>query len=62
MTESVKCAVCGKTVLKTAALSLAHQGQTFYACGPGCRDKFTKNPAKYAKAPKAPSGGTPQKP
>lgn len=61
MTESVKCAVCGKTVLKTAALSLAHQGQTFYACGPGCRDRFTKNPAKYAKTPKAPPTG-PQKP
>lgn len=61
MTESVKCAVCGKTVLKTAALALAHQGQTFYACGPGCRDKFTKNPAKYAKTPKVPPTG-PQKP
>jgi len=57
MTEQVKCVICGRSVDKARAHAVVHQAQTYYACGPGCRDRFTRNPTKYVKA--APKGPTP---
>ncbi len=42
--------ICGMMVdPKFAAGSSTHNGKTYYFCGLGCKAKFDKNPAKYAK-------------
>ena len=47
--------VCGMTVNPATAKggSLEHAGTTYYFCSPGCRQKFEKEPGRYAN--KAPS-------
>ncbi|MBI4333205.1 MAG: YHS domain-containing protein [Chloroflexi bacterium] len=43
--------VCGMEVVRAKAeesgLTVEHSGQTFYFCGPGCKDKFLKDPAQF---------------
>jgi len=42
--------ICGMMVdPKFAAGSAIYMGKTYYFCNPGCKAKFDKNPAKYAK-------------
>lgn len=50
--------VCGMTVKKASAkATFDHQGQTYYFCSAGCKDRFAKEPDKYlAKA--APAAGS----
>jgi xanthine dehydrogenase accessory factor len=44
--------VCGMSVAAVAAsLQAEHAGRTWYFCGPGCRQAFLDNPARYADAP-----------
>jgi xanthine dehydrogenase accessory factor len=31
-----------------ASLHLEHSGQTWYFCGPGCRQAFAADPERYA--------------
>lgn len=41
--------VCGMDVEPgKAAAAAVYRGQTFYFCSTSCRDKFEKDPAKYA--------------
>jgi Cu+-exporting ATPase len=49
--DAVKDPVCGMTVdpAKAAGASV-HAGKTHYFCSASCRDKFEKEPAKYAAA------------
>jgi len=50
--------VCGMAVDPTTTRggSLDHGGQTYYFCSAGCREKFSKDPARYVhKAPSAPA-------
>ena len=50
--SGIKDPVCGMTVdLRKAAAATVHGGQTYYFCSTSCRDKFEKEPAKYAAAP-----------
>jgi YHS domain-containing protein len=44
--------VCGMDVdpAKAAGASV-HAGKTYYFCSTSCRDKFEKEPARYATAP-----------
>lgn len=40
--------VCGMEVaVSSATAGLQHEGQTWYFCGPGCRQAFADNPARY---------------
>lgn len=40
--------VCGMTVSIAGARELvAHEGRTYYFCGPGCRRRFEADPARY---------------
>jgi xanthine dehydrogenase accessory factor len=40
--------VCGMTVAAVpASLHLEHDGQTYYFCGPGCRQAFADAPGRY---------------
>lgn len=62
MTEQVTCVVCNKPTPKLSAIAVPHQGKTFYACGPACRQQFAGNPMRYAQgtskglaAPKSPT-------
>lgn len=42
--------VCGMTVdEKTAAATAVYQGKTYSFCSAGCKAKFDKAPAQYAK-------------
>jgi len=44
--------VCGMAVdPEKAAGASVHAGKTYYFCSTSCRDKFEKEPAKYANAP-----------
>lgn len=44
--------VCGMVVAPDkAAGASVHAGRTYYFCSTSCRDKFEKEPAKYAAAP-----------
>jgi YHS domain-containing protein len=44
--------VCGMAVDPgKAAGASVHAGKTYYFCSASCRDKFEKEPAKYAAAP-----------
>jgi P-type Cu+ transporter len=50
-TESAIDPVCGMTVDVATARggSLEYDGTTYYFCSSGCREKFQKEPARYAK-------------
>jgi len=40
--------VCGMQIdPKTAAGQSSHQGQTYYFCSAGCKQKFDSNPGQY---------------
>jgi uncharacterized protein len=39
--------VCGMTVDRHTALTSEFRGQTFYFCGPSCRDRFEADPERY---------------
>ena len=40
--------VCGMTVdPKKAVAESQHDGQTYYFCSQGCKQKFDKNPAQF---------------
>ena len=42
--------VCGMQVdEKNAAGKSEHNGQQFYFCSPGCKQKFDRNPDEYAR-------------
>lgn len=41
--------VCGMRMsMSEVTADSNHKGMTYFFCGAGCKDKFTKNPAKYA--------------
>lgn len=43
--------VCGMTVQpETAAAQFDHNGETYYFCNLGCKDRFAADPEKYLKA------------
>jgi len=44
--------VCGMEVDPEQALSASYQGEAYYFCAEGCREKFSKEPGKYATAQK----------
>ena len=47
--------VCGMSVdPATAEHRAEHEGATYYFCGPGCREKFLADPARYASRAEAP--------
>ena len=47
--DGAKDPVCGMDVdSEKAAAASVHGGRTYYFCSPSCRDKFEKEPAKYA--------------
>jgi xanthine dehydrogenase accessory factor len=59
--------VCGMTVSSTS-LNLRHEHKTVYFCGPGCRQAFADDPARYGvgggrttvpRSRSTPSGGAP---
>src|SRR5215831_8689220 len=43
---------------KSAASSVSHHGETYYFCGPACRQKFEADPARYLQParPDSPAG------
>lgn len=42
--------VCGMQVdERTAAGRSEHEGQTYYFCSAGCKEKFDQDPARYAR-------------
>jgi Cu+-exporting ATPase len=42
--------VCGMEIdAQDAAAKSQHQGQTYYFCSEGCREKFDQNPQQYVK-------------
>ncbi len=50
--EAERDPVCGMSVDPgKAAGASVHAGRTYYFCSASCRDKFEKEPAKYAAAP-----------
>src|SRR4030042_2591394 len=44
--------ICGMEVDEKTALSVEHEGKTYYFCSPGCRDKFLAEKG-LAKTPSA---------
>lgn len=41
--------VCGMQIdTQDAAATSEHQGQTYYFCSEGCKEKFEQNPQQYA--------------
>lgn len=47
--ETVTCPVSGETLLKSQAkATMDYEGRTLYFCCAGCKEKFVKDPAKYA--------------
>jgi P-type Cu+ transporter len=56
-TLALKDPVCGMTVSLQSPHVLQHEGQSFYFCRAGCKEKFSANPAKYLVS--APVSGTP---
>lgn len=49
MAERVKDLICGMEFDKdTASGTFEYKGKTYYFCSLGCRDKFVKEPDKYA--------------
>jgi len=52
--------VCGMSVDPATAVSTSHDGENYYFCREGCRDKFTSDPERYLNPPEgdaAPSRG-----
>ena len=50
--DQAKDPVCGMAVDGDRSTSAsAYRGDTYYFCSTSCRDKFEKEPAKYAAAP-----------
>jgi YHS domain-containing protein len=48
--KKVTCPVMGTEIAKKdAAGSYEYNGETYYFCCAGCKEKFVKNPEKYAK-------------
>lgn len=46
----VKDTVCGMQVDEAKAASQTnYKGKSFYSCGTSCKDKFVKDPQKYAE-------------
>ena len=46
--ESVKCAVCGKTINPNETqYKLMYEGEIYYFCCSHCMSKFSENPEKY---------------
>lgn len=43
----LKDVVCGMTVTEDSPHHLEHEGQTYYFCGAGCKNKFAADPDKY---------------
>jgi Cu+-exporting ATPase len=43
--------ICGMEVDEKTALSAEHEGQTYYFCSPGCRDKFLSDRGSLAPSP-----------
>ncbi len=42
--------VCGMQIQpEQAAGQSTHEGQTYYFCSAGCKNKFDANPAQYVK-------------
>jgi uncharacterized membrane protein YraQ (UPF0718 family)/YHS domain-containing protein len=41
--------VCGMTVNRKNALSTEWNGTTYYFCGPGCKERFEADPARYVE-------------
>jgi YHS domain-containing protein len=39
--------VCGMTVDRKTALQSQWEGRTYYFCGPGCKERFESDPARY---------------
>src|ERR1051325_8720914 len=51
--------VCKMTVTAaTAAARHDHEGNTYYFCMSGCRDKFVDDPERYLSVPPAVTGGS----
>lgn len=42
---------------ETAAATIDHNGQTYYFCATGCRDKFAADPEKFVSKPEVTAGG-----
>jgi YHS domain-containing protein len=43
--------ICGMDVdPKTATITSAYKGKTYYFCSPGCKAAFDREPEKYLKA------------
>jgi Cu+-exporting ATPase len=54
--SGVKDPVCGMTVdPATAAHRADHDGETYYFCSAGCREKFVADPARYLNPASAPN-------
>jgi Cu+-exporting ATPase len=52
--------VCGMSVDRGSGLTLTYHGETYYFCGPGCREKFRADPAQYTEpASKSESNAAP---
>ncbi len=50
--ETVTCPVRGEVMKKSEAkISTEYKGKTYYFCCPGCKEKFLKDPEKYAQKP-----------
>ncbi|HEY87113.1 MAG TPA: YHS domain-containing protein, partial [Dehalococcoidia bacterium] len=43
--------ICGMEVDEKTALSAEHEGQTYYFCSPGCREKFLSDRGLLAPSP-----------
>ena len=44
-TATIKDPICGMAVDPAKAIHVQREGQTYYFCGNGCRDKFLAKPA-----------------
>ena len=50
--ETVTCPVSGEVMKKSEAkISTEYKGKTYYFCCPGCKEKFLKDPEKFAQNP-----------
>jgi Cu+-exporting ATPase len=48
--DAITCPVSGESFKKSEFTeSIDYEGKTYYFCCTGCKDKFEKNPEKYAK-------------
>jgi YHS domain-containing protein len=49
--------VCGMTVAVTTAYAESVNGDTYYFCSEGCRQRFDENPTGYGAGARQASGG-----